>query len=82
MSDPFYIQWHLTNHCNLRCKHCYQGDFSKKEDLDWTGLLEISEDLLPTMMEWGRTTCIHLTGGGTPPEARGVSAPSRGEPKA
>jgi MoaA/NifB/PqqE/SkfB family radical SAM enzyme len=63
MSDPFYIQWHITHHSNVRCKHCYQGDFSKKEDLDWTGLLEISEDLLSTTREWGRTTCILQTGG-------------------
>ena len=20
----FLIQWHLTERCNLRCKHCYQ----------------------------------------------------------
>jgi radical SAM protein with 4Fe4S-binding SPASM domain len=22
----FFIQWHLTERCNLRCRHCYQGD--------------------------------------------------------
>jgi radical SAM protein with 4Fe4S-binding SPASM domain len=22
----FFIQWHLTERCNLRCYHCYQGD--------------------------------------------------------
>ena len=21
----FFIQWHLTEQCNLRCRHCYQG---------------------------------------------------------
>ncbi len=21
----FFIQWHLTERCNLRCRHCYQG---------------------------------------------------------
>jgi AdoMet-dependent heme synthase len=20
----FFIQWHLTERCNLRCRHCYQ----------------------------------------------------------
>jgi len=20
----FIIQWHLTERCNLRCRHCYQ----------------------------------------------------------
>jgi AdoMet-dependent heme synthase len=22
---PFFIQWHLTERCNLRCRHCYQA---------------------------------------------------------
>ncbi len=21
----FFVQWHLTERCNLRCRHCYQG---------------------------------------------------------
>jgi len=24
-SFDFFIQWHLTERCNLRCRHCYQG---------------------------------------------------------
>lgn len=24
------IQFHLTNSCNLRCKHCYQGEYDKQ----------------------------------------------------
>ena len=63
MKDPFYIQWHITNLCNLRCKHCYQDDFSKKSDLDWAGLKKVSDNLLNTMREWDKTACIHLTGG-------------------
>jgi len=63
MKDPFYIQWHITNLCNLRCKHCYQDDFSKKNDLDWSELKKVSHNLLNTMREWDQTACIHLTGG-------------------
>src|SRR4030042_1570647 len=63
MKDPFYIQWHITNLCNLRCKHCYQDDFSKKSDLDWQGLKRVSDHLLTTIRDWDRTACIHLTGG-------------------
>ncbi len=63
MKDSFFIQWHITNLCNLRCKHCYQEDFSKRNDLDWAGLKKISDNILATLEEWDKTTCIHLTGG-------------------
>jgi len=63
MKEQFYIQWHITNLCNLRCKHCYQDDFSKKSDLDWAGLKKVSDNLLNTLMKWDKTACIHLTGG-------------------
>ena len=62
--DSFYIQWHITNLCNLRCQHCYQDDFSKKSDLDWSGLKKSIRSISShTMREWDKTACIHLTGG-------------------
>jgi radical SAM protein with 4Fe4S-binding SPASM domain len=63
MEDQFYIQWHITNLCNLRCQHCYQDDFSKESDLGWAGLEKVCDNLLNTIREWGKTACIHLTGG-------------------
>ena len=27
----FTLQWHITHLCNLRCKHCYQDDYSAFE---------------------------------------------------
>ena len=27
----FFIQWHLTERCNLQCRHCYQGRRSVRE---------------------------------------------------
>jgi len=63
MNDPFHIQWHITNLCNLRCKHCYQEDFSKNNDLEWAGLKRVSDNILATLSEWNRKACIHLTGG-------------------
>ena len=63
MKDKFHIQWHITNLCNLHCKHCYQEDFSKDNDLDWSGLKKISDNILTTIQEWDKKACIHLTGG-------------------
>jgi radical SAM protein with 4Fe4S-binding SPASM domain len=63
MKDQFYIQWHITNLCNLRCEHCYQVDFSKRSDLNWPGLKKASDNFLTTLKEWDKTACIHLTGG-------------------
>jgi radical SAM protein with 4Fe4S-binding SPASM domain len=63
MDERFYIQWHITNLCSLRCQHCYQDDFSSKNDLDWPGFEKVCDHLLHPMKEWGKTACIHLTGG-------------------
>jgi radical SAM protein with 4Fe4S-binding SPASM domain len=63
MKDQFHIQWHITNLCNLRCIHCYQDNFSDRNDLDWTGLKKISDNVLTTIKERDQTACIHLTGG-------------------
>ena len=63
MNPSFHIQWHITNLCNLRCRHCYQDDFSKKDDLDWGGLKKISNNILCTLHQWNQTATIHLTGG-------------------
>jgi radical SAM protein with 4Fe4S-binding SPASM domain len=63
MKDSFHIQWHITNLCNLRCQHCYQEDFSKKEDLNWSGLKKISNNVLTTLQQWDKKACINVTGG-------------------
>lgn len=63
VKEPFHIQWHITNLCNLRCQHCYQDDFSRGRDLTWIGLKGVADNILTTLKEWGQTACIHLTGG-------------------
>jgi radical SAM protein with 4Fe4S-binding SPASM domain len=63
MKTSFYIQWHITNLCNLRCRHCYQVDFTKGQDLDWDGLRDVSGNILSALQTWEDRACIHLTGG-------------------
>lgn len=38
--DSFYLQWHITNSCNLRCSHCYQSDYSSKEEFNFIELVQ------------------------------------------
>ena len=39
--NSMYIQWHLTELCNLRCKHCYQVTYKEANDLNHQEHLEI-----------------------------------------
>lgn len=59
----FYIQWHIIDRCNLRCKHCYQDIFSKDRELDFYGLKKIADNLIFTMEKWGAKLDIAITGG-------------------
>jgi len=61
--ETFYLQWHITNFCNLRCRHCYQEHFSKEADLPLSGLFKIADNFLGAIRGWNRKACIHLTGG-------------------
>jgi len=63
MQDRFYIQWHITNLCNLRCRHCYQDDFLSKDELDWTGLKKVCDNVIATLKSWDTDASITLTGG-------------------
>jgi radical SAM protein with 4Fe4S-binding SPASM domain len=63
MTDPFYIQWHITHRCDVRCGHCYQESFSERDDLGLPELVTLADGILDTMAQWGRPVCFNLTGG-------------------
>lgn len=57
----FTLQWHITHRCNLRCKHCYQEDYSAFEsrgDL-WRVLDQFSE----VLREYNMNGQLNVTGG-------------------
>jgi len=54
------FQWHLTNRCNLRCRHCYQEAF---EDENLPELSLLAGRLLQGLEELDRQTVLNLTGG-------------------
>jgi radical SAM protein with 4Fe4S-binding SPASM domain len=57
----FGFQWHITNFCNLRCRHCYQDDFSAAADLDTGTVKGIVRKICDTLAD--RRIYINLTGG-------------------
>jgi len=68
------FQWHITEHCNLRCAHCYQDDYSGRE-LGFEDLLEVLkqfEDLLAIWRSKERRFPVrgHITVTGGEPFAR------------
>jgi len=63
MSNSFYFQWHITVVCNLRCKHCYQDNFSIQTELDWHGLKTVSDNIIDALKTWNKQALITLTGG-------------------
>ena len=61
--DEFYFQWHITEKCNQRCKHCYHDSYSSEGELSPEKLLEVLELAEKAMSAWGLTASFSLTGG-------------------
>lgn len=61
--DDFYFQWHITDRCNFRCKHCYQTDYSAARDLDLENLKLIADKLSDALIKWNVKGKIAITGG-------------------
>lgn len=62
----FTLQWHLTNECDQRCRHCYiynskEGISSKEPSL--SECLEILDDFILFCKRINRTPNLSLTGG-------------------
>ncbi len=57
----FGFQWHITNYCNLRCRHCYQDDFTERDDLG----LNLIENIVKKISDSLNNSkiLINLTGG-------------------
>jgi radical SAM protein with 4Fe4S-binding SPASM domain len=50
-SFDFLIQWHLTEKCNLRCKHCYQSGVPRDE-LTLSEIKDVVSEISNTFKEW------------------------------
>jgi AdoMet-dependent heme synthase len=64
----FFIQWHLTERCNLRCLHCYQRGF-KVAELPFDQIEAVITEVAEAVEAWSTTYDIpfslsyNVTGG-------------------
>lgn len=64
----FFIQWHLTEKCNLRCTHCYQ-EGEKTDDMSLPEIRDIIQEVSDMLEEWRKNYDIsfspsfNITGG-------------------
>lgn len=63
MENTFHIQWHITDNCNLRCRHCYQNSFSSEKDLQLEKLVYIFSNICEFLKKENRKLVIDITGG-------------------
>jgi len=64
MEKEFAFQWHITDLCNLRCRHCYQDRFDSKRDISIDFWKKIILDVVLTLKLRGyESLSINITGG-------------------
>ena len=62
MVKEFVLQWHLSEACNLKCKHCYQEDHVPMQ-LSYEKLLDILNQYRNLLKKMKMRGHINLTGG-------------------
>ncbi|HEY6871943.1 MAG TPA: radical SAM protein [Geobacteraceae bacterium] len=64
----FLIQWHLTERCNLNCRHCYQSG-NRERELSLNEIREVIDEIAEMLAAWQNSHGIsfspsfNLTGG-------------------
>lgn len=53
--ERLHLQWHVTDRCNLRCTHCYQENYSAKNDLTFEELLIVLGEYNSLLELWSQT---------------------------
>jgi radical SAM protein with 4Fe4S-binding SPASM domain len=65
----FFVQWHLTNRCNLRCTHCYQESGPPGQELSLPEIFTVIGETADMLAAWREaygiefTPSFHVTGG-------------------
>ena len=61
--NEFYFQWHITEKCNFRCKHCYHADYTSANELNLSELILIADKIDSTLKKWDIDGTLSITGG-------------------
>ncbi len=67
-AHEFFIQWHLTERCNLKCTHCYQSG-GRDEELTFEEIKAVVSEVEETLKTWSEAFDIsfspsfNITGG-------------------
>ena len=66
MKEYFAFQWHITDECDQRCKHCYifsENNCKKPDAMNWEQIQETFYNCLDFCHVYGRLPYFYLTGG-------------------
>lgn len=66
MKQYFSFQWHITDECDQRCKHCYifsEDNCKKLDAMDWEQMQETFHNCLDFCETYGRLPYFYITGG-------------------
>jgi MoaA/NifB/PqqE/SkfB family radical SAM enzyme len=59
--EEFGFQWHITDRCGGKCRHCYQSSFDGAADLPVDALASIADRIMAALA--GVPVSINVTGG-------------------
>ena len=60
--EPFVVQWHIHDGCNLACRHCYR-DLKARPALDAADRREVLARIVDFLARLGLPGRLHLAGG-------------------
>lgn len=66
MKQYFSFQWHITDECDQRCKHCYifsEDNCRKPDFMNWDQIRETFQNCLDFCEVYDRLPYFYITGG-------------------
>ncbi|MBR1743988.1 MAG: radical SAM/SPASM domain protein, ACGX system [Lachnospiraceae bacterium] len=66
MGQYFAFQWHITEECDQRCKHCYifaENSCKKLDSMSWDEMHQVVKNAEEFCRTYGRLPYFYITGG-------------------